>query len=36
MRIESDRVHISSGVRHGKTTGAPITLTIQTRTIKNG
>ncbi|ACG62224.1 chorismate synthase AroC [Streptococcus equi subsp. zooepidemicus MGCS10565] len=31
MRIESDRVHISSGVRHGKTTGAPITLTIQNK-----
>ncbi|HER2717215.1 TPA: chorismate synthase [Streptococcus pyogenes] len=28
MSIETDRVQISSGVRHGKTTGAPITLTV--------
>ncbi|MGT2887463.1 chorismate synthase [Streptococcus didelphis] len=28
MAIEDDKVIISSGVRHGKTTGAPITLTI--------
>ena len=28
MSIESDRVVISSGVRHGKTTGSPITLTV--------
>ncbi|KXT79168.1 chorismate synthase [Streptococcus sp. DD13] len=28
MKIESDRVDISSGVRHGKTTGAPITLSV--------
>lgn len=28
MAIENDRVILSSGVRHGKTTGAPITLTI--------
>ena len=26
MKIESDQVEITSGVRHGKTTGAPITL----------
>lgn len=26
MQIETDRVEITSGVRHGKTTGAPITL----------
>jgi len=26
MKIESDKVEITSGVRHGKTTGAPITL----------
>ncbi|MGT2934904.1 chorismate synthase [Streptococcus castoreus] len=31
MTIESDRVFISSGVRHGKTTGAPITLTVINR-----
>ncbi|MGF3083706.1 chorismate synthase, partial [Streptococcus pyogenes] len=28
MSIETDQVQISSGVRHGKTTGAPITLTV--------
>lgn len=28
MRIESDRVSITSGLRHGKTTGAPITMII--------
>ncbi|VTT44393.1 chorismate synthase [Streptococcus porcinus] len=28
MLIESDRVTITSGVRHGKTTGAPITMII--------
>ena len=28
MKIESDKVEITSGVRHGKTTGAPITLHI--------
>ena len=26
MKIESDQVEITAGVRHGKTTGAPITL----------
>jgi chorismate synthase len=29
MRIESDKVEILSGVRHGKTIGSPITLMIQ-------
>lgn len=28
MKIESDQVEITSGVRHGKTTGAPITLNV--------
>ncbi|PID16665.1 chorismate synthase [Sporosarcina sp. P34] len=28
MQIEKDRVEISSGVRHGKTIGSPVTLTV--------
>lgn len=28
MKIETDQVEITSGVRHGKTTGAPITLNV--------
>ncbi|NQH33398.1 chorismate synthase [Streptococcus suis] len=28
MKIETDRVEITAGVRHGKTTGAPITLNV--------
>ncbi|NQH60358.1 chorismate synthase [Streptococcus suis] len=28
MQIETDRVDITAGVRHGKTTGAPITLNV--------
>ena len=36
MKIESDKVEITSGVRHGKTTGAPITFMLSIRTIKNG
>ncbi|ANC99594.1 chorismate synthase [Streptococcus suis] len=28
MQIETDRVEITAGVRHGKTTGAPITLNV--------
>ena len=31
MKIESDQVEITSGVRHGKTTGAPITLHVINR-----
>lgn len=31
MKIESDTVEIKSGVRHGKTTGAPICLEIQNK-----
>ena len=29
MKIERDRVHFTSGVRHGKTLGSPITMVIQ-------
>ena len=36
MKIESDKVEITSGVRHGKTTGAPIPSMSSIRTIKNG
>ena len=36
MKIESDKVEITSGVRHGKTTGAPITFMSSIRIIKNG
>lgn len=35
MKIESDRVEILSGVRWGRTTGAPITLLIENRDWKN-
>ncbi|UCZ54779.1 chorismate synthase [Bacillus shivajii] len=31
MQIEKDRVRITSGVRHGKTTGAPITLHVENK-----
>ncbi|MGV3488085.1 MAG: chorismate synthase [Tuberibacillus sp.] len=31
MKIESDQVQILSGVRHGRTTGAPITLVIENK-----
>src|SRR3982751_4298729 len=31
MQIESDRAEIWSGVRHGRTTGAPISLLIRNR-----
>ncbi|RYL94887.1 chorismate synthase [Sporolactobacillus sp. THM7-4] len=31
MKIESDHVQILSGVRHGKTTGAPIVLVVENR-----
>ncbi|WP_147804791.1 chorismate synthase [Alkalicoccus halolimnae] len=31
MQIEKDQVQIMSGVRHGKTTGAPITLVIENK-----
>lgn len=35
MHIESDSVEICSGVRAGKTTGAPVTLVIQNRDHRN-
>ncbi len=35
MRIETDTVHILSGVRHGKTIGAPIAIEIDNRDWKN-
>lgn len=35
MQIEKDRVQIKSGVRHGKTTGAPITLIVENKDWKH-
>src|SRR5271156_2106097 len=35
MRIESDTAHILSGVRHGKTIGAPIAIEIENRDWEN-
>jgi chorismate synthase len=35
MRIESDTAHILSGVRHGKTIGAPVAVEIENRDWKN-
>ena len=35
MKIEKDRAHILSGVRHGATIGSPIALTIANRDWKN-
>lgn len=35
MKIESDQVEITSGVRHGKTLGSPITLNVTNRDFKN-
>src|SRR5437868_14239027 len=35
MRIERDTAHFISGVRHGKTIGSPISLTISNRDWKN-
>ncbi|HEU5140029.1 MAG TPA: chorismate synthase [Bacillales bacterium] len=35
MQIEKDRVQILSGVRHGKTTGAPVALVIENKDWKN-
>src|SRR3984885_269104 len=35
MRIERDTAHILSGVRHGKTTGSPIALTLANKDWQN-
>jgi chorismate synthase len=35
MKIETDKVHVLSGVRHGKTIGAPIAIEIVNRDWKN-
>ena len=35
MRIETDTAHVLSGIRHGKTIGAPIAMTIANRDWKN-
>lgn len=35
MKIESDQVEITSGVRHGLTIGSPITLNVTNRDFKN-
>lgn len=35
MKIESDEVHILSGVRHGKTIGSPIAVLLRNRDWKN-
>ena len=35
MRIETDTAHILSGVRHGKTIGSPIAMTVANRDWKN-
>lgn len=35
MRIEQDRAHVLSGVRHGKTIGSPVAMTLANRDWKN-
>ena len=35
MRIETDTAHILSGIRHGKTIGSPVAMTIANRDWKN-
>src|SRR5882757_6837814 len=35
MKIETDRVHILSGVRHGKTIGSPISILLENKDWKN-
>src|ERR1041385_7969559 len=35
MKIETDRAHIVSGVRHGKTIGSPISILLENKDWKN-
>ena len=35
MKIETDRVHVLSGVRHGKTIGSPVAIELENRDWKN-
>ena len=35
MQIESDQVQITSGVRHGRTLGSPLTLVVENKDFKN-
>ncbi|SJZ69306.1 chorismate synthase [Pilibacter termitis] len=35
MKIESDRVRFTSGVRHGKTLGSPVTMIVENKDWKN-
>ena len=35
MLIEKDQVRITSGVRHGKTLGSPVTLVVENKDWKN-
>ena len=35
MKIEKDQVRITSGIRHGKTLGSPVTLIIENKDWKN-
>lgn len=35
MKIESDRVRFTSGVRHGKTLGSPLTMVVENKDFKN-
>lgn len=35
MKIEKDQVRITSGIRHGKTLGAPVTLVVENKDWKN-
>src|SRR5262245_63337911 len=35
MRIETDRAHILSGVRHGKTIGSPVSIQLENKDWKN-
>lgn len=35
MKIETDKIEITSGIRHGKTLGSPVTLTVTNKDFKN-